>query len=343
MDLTRSSLFATMFYTVLFIVLFIGGAAFADSTAMAGAAQSGAELEAWNFFSPVSSWFENVYIVRIVAGLLVFVLSLMVASIAIKRVMYMENNYMPSVLYVLICTSYNVDNLDIASLVCAILIAIAFSRGLKSYRYKHIASKQLLTSSFYFGLSALICPETIYVAPLMFAILLMFRPFDVKELIVVVAGLTFPMALYFLWVWTFGGDVAAQWGLYIDRVISSDGSIDKITSLEVLKPAEYAFVGVCALLFVLSFIKYVKIQKYFKKYSSLSYRFFAFSALWSIAAMFLAPGGSILLLPIVAIGLSVVIPIYFKFAKSSLLANLIYIVLLLSAVAIHLGHYLWQF
>ncbi len=342
MDITRSSLFATMLYTVLLIALFLStGRFWGESEPVISSAVETASLIDWGFLSPLTEFIGRGLAHQFIIGLLVFILSVMTARTAIKRVIYLERNYMPSVLYVLICTSFNTEELSITSLVSAVLILMASSIAIKSRRYKHIASRPLLTSSFYYGLSALIFPPSIYIAPVMFVGLFMFRQRNLREFIVVVSGFLFPFFLYFLGIWASGEDLVSHWQVLIESTVQSDGTISSLLWSGDLKIAEYVFIGVCTILFILSNIIFIKTRKFFKKHSQLSFRFFSFFALWSVAAMLFSPCSTITLLPIVAISLSVVIPTYFASSRPTFFTNVLYIILIISALAIHLGEYFW--
>ncbi|MFI3287217.1 MAG: hypothetical protein R3Y61_01925 [Rikenellaceae bacterium] len=342
MDITRSSLFATMLYTVLLITLFLSkGSFWGESEPVISNAAETASLIDWGHLSSITEFVGSGFANRLVVGLLVFILSVMAARTAIKRVIYLERNYMPSVLFVLICTSFNTEELSITSLVSAVLILMASSTIIKSRRYKHIASRPLLTSSFYYGLSALIFPPSIYIAPIMFVGLFMFRQRNLREFIVVVSGFLFPFVLYFIGIWASGEDILSHWQILLNSTIQSDGTISSLLWSGDLRISEYLFIGVCTILFILSNIIFIKTRKFFKKHSQLSFRFFSFFALWSVAAMLFSPCSTITLLPIMAISLSVVIPTYFASSRPTFLTNMLYVILIVSALAIHLGEYIW--
>lgn len=311
MDITRSSLLSTLLYSALLIVLFWSGEA--------------AQV------SEVGGFVPRHYI----GALLVFVLSMMTARIAIKRVIYLERTYMPSVLYVLVCSSFRINVLSITPLLCAMLIAQAVSLLIKSHRFSHIASKQIVSAATYFGVAVLIYPAMVYIAPLLFIGLVMFRRFMVREWIVAIVGLVFPLFMYFLWIWVSGGDVVEVWSSFVDTLTYSDGSVDALMLGGKISGWQYCFLFVCLLLLVLTFVRFFRQRQLYKKHSRRSFAFFSFFVVWSIAVMLFSPVRQLSMLPIVAIPFAIVIPTYFAFSRPTFFMNFIYLMLLLSAVAIH--------
>ncbi len=270
-----------------------------------------------------------------------FYTSLLVARIAVKRVIFLERNYMPSILYVLFASSLSFSSLNVSMLLSAMFVAMGASIGIKSYVFKHLASKQVLTSSFYFGTAILFFPPAVYVAPLIFLILSLFRlrtP-DFREFIVAIAGFIFPLVVYFLTLWSFQMDVQGHWLKFCDSITLHDNSLGEIISDKKLSIVHFVFLGVSALLFVLAILKFSKTKQYYKKYSQLGFLFFAIFSFWSLGVMLVSPARGISFLPIVAIPFSIVIPTFFASSRPTFFTNILYALLLLSAIAIHILPY----
>ncbi len=332
MDITRSSLLSTILYSALLVALFWWG----DTSAIE--VQSIPENVFGDRWNLVNDLFHSIgidSIARMIGAILMFFNSLVVARIAVREVMYLERSYMPSVIYVLISSSVFTSSQSIAPLLSSLLLALASSEAIRSYRFKTLATRNIFSSALYFGISALIFPPSAYFIPLIFVALSLFRLLDIREWITAIVAATLPVALYFFALWATGGDTTTQWELFTKALTLSDGTV-KIAALHSVIITRLVFSAICALLLILAIIRFTRKGRYYKRYSRLSFTYFLTFTLWATAVVYVSPVRSLIMVPILALPLSVIIPTYFAGSRPTLFTNFIYILLLLSAVGIHL-------
>lgn len=330
MDITRSSLLSTMLYSALLLVLFWWGDATPSfyvppiDTSIFGAS--------WDVISPVFG--NNATIERLLSVFLMFVISLQVARLAIRNVIFLERTYMPSVVFVIVSAAFYNIEYSFVPIVATFFMSLAFSQGLRSYPVKTLASRRILSCGVYLGLAAFVYPPATYFTPYILVVLSMFRIGDLKEWIVGVVGVLLPLATYFFVLWVMQRNVEFAAQQYYYALILNDGTTSSLFA-QPLNLIQYTFIATLSVLFVLSLIRFARNVKAYKRRSALGFGFFIIVALWTCVVMFASPARSLYMLPILGLGLSIIIPTYFAANKPSFWTNFLYALLLLSAITIH--------
>lgn len=327
-DITRSSLFSTMLYSALLVALFWWGGSLSDAVADGNTAM-------WATSWAPFDWFHTNYPTanRLFSAFMVFVCSILVSKMAIRNVIFLERTYMPAVIFVIISsTFYNTAN-SLATILSTWFIILSTRYVLRSYVIKRLSAGIFLIAGFYLGCAVLMFPPALYLCPMLFLGLTIFRLGNIKEWIATVAGLSFPVAIFFYATWLLGGDMYGSWYAFCDAISLSDGTAARILHLNLV---EYAFGITTLTLVILSIIKFIRYRSQYKLRSALCYLFFALMLFWSVGVMTVSPVRTLYFLPIVAFPLAVLIPNYFAASKPTFWSNFLYAMLLLTSIAIHL-------
>lgn len=336
MNLTRVSLFSVTLYSALLVILFWWGSTVSDSAHLFDFQSLGIEL--WSMpmvFFGVELDTSSV-IAKIIGSFLTFQISLEVARLAIKGVIYMERTYMPSVIFVLISSSYYNITSSLPALISTLLFTLAFTTLYKGYLVKHIITRNIFIASVNMGLAVLFMPSMLYFTPLLILYLVLFRNFDIREWITAIVGVALPVALGFLYLWVFNTEnLASSFEMFCNSLQLNDGSTRSMMQGE-LNAVQYTFIGITLLLFVLSILRFRSVRKNYKRRSALGLRFFIYFSLWAGIIILASPVRCLYMMPILALPLSIVIPSYYAAKKSNFFSNSLYFLLLLSAIAIHL-------
>lgn len=328
-DLTRSSLFATMFYSIVLLVIFWG-------TGSIVAPQTHGQINPDPFM--VSAWSDALIlkyptVARILSAAVVFICSVMVARLAVRNVIYMERTYMPSMLFVIISSAFYSSVESLTPLCVAFLMIKALRLIFRSFHIKHLACGVYLIAGLYFGLSAFIYPPSAYIVLMLFTGLGAFRVSKLREWLAAGVGFLLPMAMFCYILWLTGGDVKDQilrfWG-ELNWHGDVEGFVDR------LKVVDYAFAATLFLMICCSIITFIRSNKNYKLKSRLTYYYLLSFGMWSMVVASISPASSIYMLPILAVPVSVIIPVYFASRKPSFMSNFLFAMLIFSSIALHL-------
>lgn len=329
-DITRSSLFSTTLYCALLVALFWWGGSIGGAVANGNTAMWGTSWDPLYFF-----YTSYPLLNRFFSALMVFVCSILVAKIAIRNVIFLERTYMPSVIFVIVSSSfYNTDN-SLATILALWLIILSTRQLLRSYVFKRLVAGLFFVAGVYFGAAVLLFPPVLYLSPMIFVALAMFRIGSTKEWLAAIAGFVLPAAFYIYGVWLFGGDWMGDIRAFTDAITLSDGTTRNMLHLNIV---QYAFAATLATLVVLSIVRFLRRRGDYKRRSTLCYGFFTLMLFWGVAVMLVSPVRTLYFAPLLAFPLSVLIPNYFAAHKASFLSNFLYAMLLMTAIAIHLVH-----
>ncbi len=326
MNLARSSLLSTIFYTAILAVLLSQGGVLQGQSVVYDNSLVG------GWWNPVSEftgeWSSQVLRVANIA--LLFIVSLLVGRLAIKGVIYLERTYLPCIFFVLLTSVLYSDTHSLAPMLATWSMIAASLTGLRSFVVKRLAIRRIFHTAFYFGLAVFFYPPTIYLTPMMLVLLIFFRLPNIKEWAVGLSIMTLPVALSFFCIWVFGDDVAQKWESFLRTITMNDGSVRALSTLQPWWL--YTALGVITIvIFSLSIIRLVTTRKYYRRRSVLGFWYFVIFALWSSAVAFASPVRSIYFLPVVIFPLSIVLTTYFATSQRRFWKNL-FIVLFLGAI-----------
>ena len=329
-DLTRQSLFTTIFYFILLTAVFWGGW-------VVGGLPEAADNTPLNYGTPagvlIDSWFARFPLAGIVLStLLVFVNSMLVTRLTIRSVFFMEKSYMPALVYLLISSGYYNSYMSFRPLLASLAILIGSGLILRSYDAKHLMSGGWVTIGFCFGIAALIYAPAVGFVLMVFIALMLFRMFDIREWLSAITGIALPIVLVLYIVWFMGNDAGTVVTNYRDALLTYNGTMPGISDVT---PVEWLFLGTVALTAVLGVFSFARHQTSGSRKPVKAFVYFLWMTLLAFAILF-APCRSIFQLPLAAMGLAVIIPAYFNGRKPSLVSNLLYALLIISAVAIHI-------
>lgn len=328
-DLTRQSLFSTIFYFTLLTAIFWGVTLIqtAQPTPINIATDNQILDSIYRFFS------YNLVFTLVASSILTLVNSLYVTRLTIRNVVFLERSYMPAMVYLLISSGYYNSSGSLQPLISSLLILVASSMIMRSYSIKNSCAGVYLMAGFCFGAACVIYIPSAIMAPLLFIGLAMFRLIDLREWIAALFGLLFPLFLLCYICWFMGGEfidpIISIWGV----LTTADPTFPQWQDLNIL---EMLFISVVMLLVVLSVVAFIRKSAPRRPRAAKAYYYFVIQALVLIAGVLVMPCRSLYQLPLLAGPLAVIIPSYFNLTKPSFVTNFIYTLVLGSAIAMHL-------
>lgn len=132
---------------------------------------------------------------QIIALFVVLTGALFLNFLAIEQEMVSKTNYLPSFFYIIFSFSYTTKNAVEPILVANLFILPALYFLTNTYR-KDQVMPQLFNTGLFMGLASFFCIQYIIVFPLSYIALLILRPFNLKEAIILTLGLLTPMYCY---------------------------------------------------------------------------------------------------------------------------------------------------
>lgn len=152
-------------------------------------------------FSPLHSISQHYLFSPLLAILSVVLIVLLIGRISQKYILLTSRNYLSGILFVILCSSINEIKFFNAVYPAALLILLALSRFIDSYR-REGDSKEYFEGALFIGLAGLFYPPSIiYIITAWFALLL-FRSFRWREWVFTILGLSVPyiflVSYYFL-------------------------------------------------------------------------------------------------------------------------------------------------
>ena len=254
------------------------------------------------------------------AVLLLVVQSIILNNIVSKNMILNRDNFLPSLLYLVIMSSCPSLLTLHPVLFANLFLIIAVSRILKIYRQESIFSN-VFDAGFLIGIASLFYFPAVLLFPFIWVAIIILRPFAWREWIIPLTGLAVPY--FFVGVYYFWLDGLAQfWHECIVVPI-----VDKSYHI-VLNKSYYYLIGISLIILFLSFRDISKGMNTnavrAKKFLGVLVWLFIFSLLSVLAA----PSYSINYFALTAIPVSVFITGYFLSAKSRLWPELIFLLLI---------------
>jgi hypothetical protein len=143
------------------------------------------------FFGTGFSFFVN----QIITLFVILLGSLFVNFLAIEQEITSKTNYLPSFFYILFSFSASSKSVVEPILVANLFILPALYFLINSYRKDYVLS-EIFKSGIFIGLASFFCIHYILVFPLLFFALIILRPFNWREWIIMFVGLLTPLYLY---------------------------------------------------------------------------------------------------------------------------------------------------
>lgn len=335
MDITKQSLSANILYIILLSSIFWSGWLLLP--------EFNQQIEAINFSAQSSlgnyvdaKFIENPLLGIVLSSILVVINSLLILRLCIKNVIFLDRNYMPALVYVIISAGYFNSYLSFRPLIVAMLMLVAFNSVFRGYNVKSLISGVYLKIGTLFGVAAVIYEPAIFLFPLLIAALMMFRLFDLREWSAAIVGFAIPIFFAAYVGWLMGNGFVSYFENYI-QVVSSPNAM--ALDFRRLKITDWAFISVIVLLVILSVIMFSRYKQRLsnkvKPYKA--YMFFVFTFIVSAVMLLVVPCRSLYFMPIVALPLAVIIPAYFMSSKANFFSNFLYLMLIGTSITIYLA------
>ncbi len=143
-------------------------------------------------------FFENgmsVLLEQILSIVIILLGAFFVNYLAIDQEIVSKSNYLPFFFYVLFAFSSTTKNIIEPILVANLFVVPALFFLMNSYRVER-ALNQVFKAAFCMSIACFFCIDYMLVFPLMFVALFVLRPFNWREVIVLIVGLMVPIYLY---------------------------------------------------------------------------------------------------------------------------------------------------
>lgn len=335
LDLTRQSLIKTLLYFIVLAAIFWGGEFWVADTA-----STIHSLGDWHVViggTPLGKIIRDILIELpllgvVMSGLLVFINSFMVTHLVVSNVMFLERSYMPSIIYLLISSGYYSSPISFAPLFATLMLLIACQLILRSYNDNGLSSGSYLTIGFTVGMAGLIYSPLLFLVIMLPIALIIFRPPDIREWIAALGGWLMPIFIFCYVTWLVGGDFTqtpiTMWQSAMHRL--------PLPEPQYLDLIEWTFVGCTALLTITAIITFITHPRQFKPKQFKAYILMLWMLITSTLITTLLPGGSLIMLPVIALPFAVIIPTYFCGRKPNFYTNFIYALMVGCALMIHL-------
>lgn len=268
----------------------------------------------------------------ILSGLLVFINAFFVTRLVVSNVIFLERSYMPSIIYLLISSGYYSSSISFAPLLATLMLLIACQLTLRSYNDKGLASGSYLTIGFMVGMAGVIYSPLLLMVVILPIVLSIFRLPNIREWVAAFGGWVMPVFLSCYVVWLCGGEFT---GALTDMWKSAMHRLP-LPRPEHLDLIEWTFIGCTALLTIMAVITFITHHSQFKPKQFKAYILMIWILVIGTLITTLLPGGSLIMLPIIALPLAVIIPTYFCSRKPNFYTNFIYALMVGCALMIHL-------
>lgn len=335
MDITKQSLSANILYILLLSSIFWGGwLLLPELNQQIEAINSGSQASLGHYID--SKFIQNPLLGVILSSILVIVNSLLVLRLCIKNVIFIDRNYMPALVYVIISAGYFNSYLSFRPLIVATLLLMAFNSVFRGYNIKSLISGVYLKIGILFGIAAVVYEPAIFLFPLLIVALMMFRLVDFREWAAAIAGFAMPIFFAAYIGWLMGDGFVSYFVNYLEVVSSPNAMVMDVSKLKI---TDWAFIIIICTLTVLSIFKFSRYKQRLsnkvKPYKA--YIFFFVAQIILTVMLFVVPCRSMYFLPIAAVPLAVIIPVYFLSSKASFLSNFLYLMFIGTSIAIYLA------
>lgn len=327
-DLTKQSLLANVLYIALLCTIFFGGWLLMPGILVSA---PGIGVPIGHFIDTFMQ--DNLLLGVTISLLLLFFNSIVVTKICVKNIIFLEHNYMPALIYVIVSTAYFTAQLNLRPLLASLLLLLAVNQMLRSYNVKRLATGIYLKVGFYFGLAASIYEPAIFLLPLVFIAPAMFRFFNPKEWLAALTGLILPLFFSAYVEWLIGGTFEGYYHGFVAAIMASDTHMP--SSVGQVSWLQWVFLSLLILLVVLSIFKFTASRaphqiKAFKGYIFLVWIFVAL-----IVMMVYLPCRSPGILSLLAIPITILVSTYFNTCRPTLFTNFLYVMLLGCGILMH--------
>lgn len=328
LDLTKQTFVTNFLYVVLLVIVVCGG--------WLGVPDLVVKHQTLGL--PLGNAIDNLFIDFPIAtiGVTSFLMLLnvfLVTRLCVKNVAFLDQSYMPAFIYVVVCSGYLNEFSNIRPLIALAIILYAFGQVFKSYNIKSLTAGLYLNIGFYFGLAATIYEPAIFLLPLVFIALMIFRFFEIREWIAAIVGFSLPLFFAGYVNWLVDSDFIGFYYRYIEILMTPTGEDISWQSVTI---TQWVFFGIISLLILLSIIKMLTRRTFYHVNATKAYLFFVWFMLLSLIMFIYSPCQSLNMLPIVAAPISVIVPAFFHDNKSTFWTNLLFAILIGSVIVLHI-------
>ncbi|MFI3295250.1 MAG: DUF6427 family protein [Rikenellaceae bacterium] len=288
-------------------------------------------------FTPIAQsidrWaLDNSSITLIITAAIMIWISFLITRLTIRRVEFLEKSYLPALVFIVVGAGYNNSELSLRPLLSTLSTVYAINLLIRGSYYKGLSSGIFIVSGAWVGVSILLFIQSIILIPMLFLGLIVFRRFDLREWLSLLAGVILPIALTLLTWYILDYDLLQMWDNIIYRLSRYNGDLDSI--FRNLNTLHWSFIITIVILFIISVVSYLTTRRHRTvKYQS-PISFFIWFTLFICAMSLLTPLRTIYYMPLVALPLSILLSSSFNGRKASFFSNFLYAMLIITAVAI---------
>ncbi|MEG1607383.1 MAG: hypothetical protein RR066_04535 [Mucinivorans sp.] len=261
---------------------------------------------------------------------LAFNISFRVARLTVRNVRFLDRSYMPALVFMIICCGCFISVHMLVPMMAVSMIIRASKWLFRSYSLKSSAAGVCLVAGAYYGLAVSIFAPALYLVPVLFVGIAMFRLFNCREWLSALGGVALPLLCSGYVAWLMGQSWCSTYCDFVNELFKNNnlwGFITHITWLDM------AFFGSTSALVILSVIKFLKRGKGNSPKAYKAYIYFMWILLAVIVVLVLSPSGSYLMMPLLALPCAVLIPTLFAGRIPGFWPNFLYSLLVISAVA----------
>jgi len=279
--------------------------------------------------APLYGLLLNLFEGRPHAGIIFSMLMVMLTAIYLvnfnTRLFFInERTFLPASVYVLL-SGFIVSNQVLNPVLpAALLLLVSIDRLIVSYRKPGIAYN-LFDASMLIGIASLIYTNIIWYYFLIIIGISLFRAFNVRELLISLAGLLTPVVIMYTYYYLAGRDIVALNKLLVDSLFSEAAGFS--WSLEVM-----IVLAVNLLIVLLAILHLWSIFNTKKVRSRKIFSLLNWMALTTILVFFLVPSASVGLLYVLLIPLSFILTHYLVMMRNKKIANFVFAIIFLSVL-----------
>ncbi|MFO7658932.1 MAG: DUF6427 family protein [Bacteroidales bacterium] len=275
------------------------------------------------FYRPLSHFcLSHVFLSKIIALLLFFLISILIARLNLRYFFISERTYMPAFIYLILTGGVVMLQRCSPVVFASLLLLLAIFRIFASYKYEGIAY-HYFDAALMVSFSGLIYFNSVFFIFFIWIGLLLFRVPNWREWAFSVIGFLLPYLFLFGYYYFFDKDFERLFALFRNSVVAGNSIKDYIAELNV-------FLIVLVLVFVISSFFMVKKYDTKKVHARKFFLYFFWLFAFTVVLYFIIPSFGVEALLFIAIPVSYLISHYFVFSRPGFFTRLIFILFIMS-------------
>jgi len=260
---------------------------------------------------------------------LVTVNAFFLTRITVRFLSFADKNYTSSLIYLILCavTSSLTGGFAVQGIVFLTLVSI---ETIFMYNKRDDIVRQMFLSSAYIGIAAILFMPSAVVFAAMITHMAIYRTINIKGLLAAIIGLSLPLFLYCYVMWVAGGEFTAP--LESMRTLFDDIFLRRSLNIFDMTVQQYIFIALVIGISIYGFIRMALSVNHANTLTVRSYVYFVCLLTVLSITLALAYNTHDILLPMMAVPLSVIISMLFRQAPNLYVKNAIALVFLALAL-----------